>query len=340
MKTLIIGDIHGCFNEFQELLARAGIVEGDAIIALGDIVDRGPETPEVLNFFRQQANARSLMGNHERKHVRGAHGEVKLAMSQIIARGQIGEAYQDALAFLETFPTYLELPEAILVHGYLEPGLPLEQQIVTVLCGTMSGDRHLKARYDRPWYELYNGEKPVIVGHHDYLRNGQAFVYQERVFGLDTSCVHGKTLTGLLLPDFTIFSVPGRGDLWNVMRKQYRQQHPVSRPGAPRKPRTAPVEPPAWDEESERMLQDILSLVKQENERVLAHLREQTGFENLKPRLQAKVYAEVIGKNPLATLLHLARKGELDAASARRVIKYPTRLNELWQIGLNSLHRD
>jgi predicted phosphodiesterase len=45
MKTLIVGDIHGCYLEFQELLARSGIAKSDEIIALGDIVDRGPETP-------------------------------------------------------------------------------------------------------------------------------------------------------------------------------------------------------------------------------------------------------------------------------------------------------
>jgi serine/threonine protein phosphatase 1 len=202
MKTLIIGDIHGCYIELQELLARSGIADSDTIIALGDIVDRGSDTSQVLDFFRRQPNARSLMGNHERKHVRAARGEVKLALSQVITRSQLGETYRDALLFMDTLPTWIELPDAILVHGYLEPGIPLSSQLATVLCGTMGGEKHLHNKYDHPWYELYNGEKPVIVGHYDYQRNGQVFVYQERVFGLDTSCVHGKTLSGLVLPDF------------------------------------------------------------------------------------------------------------------------------------------
>ena len=323
MKTLIVGDIHGCYIEFQELLARSGITESDAIIALGDIVDRGPETPQVLDFFRQQPNAQSLMGNHERKHVRASRSEVKLALSQIIARGQIGNTYRDAVAFMDTFPTYIELPEAILVHGYLEPGIPLGQQLATVLCGTMGGDKHLRTRYDRPWYELYADDKPVIVGHYDHLRNGQAFVYQERIFGLDTSCVHGKTLTGLILPDFTIISVPSRGDHWSAMRRQYRHQNPVARPS---KPKAASVASTAWDEESERILQEILEMVMQENERILARLREQPDFESLTPRQQAKVYASEIGDTPLATFLHMARRGELDFARARKVVKSSTQV--------------
>jgi serine/threonine protein phosphatase 1 len=83
MKTFVIGDIHGCFTELQELLDKAGIADDDRIIALGDIVDRGPYTPQVLEFFCNSTSRLSLMGNHERKHVRGARHEVRLALSQI-----------------------------------------------------------------------------------------------------------------------------------------------------------------------------------------------------------------------------------------------------------------
>lgn len=314
VKTLIIGDVHGCYNELQDLLARSGISDNDAIIALGDIVDRGPDTLRVLDFFRNRPNARSLMGNHERKHVRGARGQVKLALSQVITRAQLRENYAEALRFMETLPTWIELPEVILVHGYLEPGIPLENQQATVLCGTMSGDRYLQKTYDRPWYELYQGDKPVITGHLDYLENGQAFVYQDRVFGLDTSCVHGKVLTGLVIPDFTLVSVPSRGDHWRAVRMQYRQ---LAMSGKPALQRPAP----AWDGESEKLLQELIDYAGQENERVIAHLRETDVFEDLPPRQQAKAYAAEVGESPLAPLLHLARRGELDLERAKKILK-------------------
>lgn len=326
MKTLIIGDIHGCYIELQELLARSGIADSDEVIALGDIVDRGPETPQVLDFFRRQPNARSLMGNHERKHVRAARGEVKLALSQIITRDQTDQTYHDAILFMNTFPIWIEMPEVILVHGCLEPGIPLGEQFATVLCGTMSGEKYLRSKYDCTWYELYKGDKPVIVGHYDYQKNGQPFVYQERVFGLDTSCVHGKTLTGLILPDFTIVSVPSRGNHWSAILLQYRQQHPVTRPS---KSKAISVVSTDWDEESERLLQQILDQVTQENEQVLARLREMNDFECLTPRQQAKVYMAEIGETPLATLMHLARKGELDLVRAHKVVKNPSQLSKI-----------
>lgn len=81
MKTLAIGDIHGCYAELQDLLEEAELTHGDRIIALGDIVDRGPETPEVLDFFHTHLGASSLMGNHERKHIRSLRGELQPAVN-------------------------------------------------------------------------------------------------------------------------------------------------------------------------------------------------------------------------------------------------------------------
>ena len=167
MQTLVIGDIHGCYFELQTLLDKAGLNDGDSIVSLGDFVDRGPETPQVLDFLQNTPHTRALMGNHERKHVRAARGELSLAISQKISRQQLGEGYANAVAWLERLPLFLELPEVILVHGYLEPGVPIEEQNPTVLCGTMSGEKVLRERYEHPWYELYEGKKPVIVGHHN-----------------------------------------------------------------------------------------------------------------------------------------------------------------------------
>ena len=118
MQTLVIGDIHGCYVELLTLLEKAGLSDGDSIIAVGDIVDRGPETPQVLDFFQQTPNAHTLMGNHERKHVRGARHEVKLALSQLISQQQFGDSYPDAVAWMGTLPLYIELAEAVICLLY------------------------------------------------------------------------------------------------------------------------------------------------------------------------------------------------------------------------------
>lgn len=223
MKTLVIGDPHGCYEELLDLLDKAALSSDDRIIAIGDLVDRGQGSAEVLNFFRSTPNAASIMGNHERKHVRWLRGEIEPAASQIITRAQIGEAeYPAAVAYMDSLPRYLDLPDALLVHGFYEPGVAVEQQRETVIVGTLSGEGYLRERYSWPWYERYDGPKPLIVGHRDYSDNlMQAVIYKERVYMIDTRCVYGGSLTGLLLPDFKLISVPSRGDHWMQLQRQY-----------------------------------------------------------------------------------------------------------------------
>jgi serine/threonine protein phosphatase 1 len=224
-QLLIVGDIHGCYDELRALLDAAGVADDDEIIALGDIVDRGPASPQVLAFFRTRPMAQSIMGNHERKHVRSFRGEIQPALSQRITRQQIGEAdYPAAVAQMAAFATGLELPEAILVHAFWEPGVPLEHQRESVVVGTLSGEAYLARTYPRPWYELYDGDKPIVVGHLDYLRTGHPLVYRDRVYGLDTSCCRGGALTGLLLPAFRMVSVPSRADYWGEARHRHETE--------------------------------------------------------------------------------------------------------------------
>ncbi len=325
MKTLVIGDIHGCYTELLELLDKAGLGEDDRIIGLGDIVDRGPDTPQVLDFFCNSPARLSLMGNHERKHVRGARHLVRLARAQVISREQFGATYAQALQAMEAFPLFIELPEATLVHGYLEPGIALEDQRDVVLCGTMTGEQYLRKQYGQPWYALYEGAKPVIAGHHDILRNGQPFIYQERVFCLDTSCVHGGNLTGLLLPEFRIVSVPSRGDHWREMQRKHAPLKPAAQKASP-----GLYLPQGWVDESEQTLAKIIALAQAEARRIWGDLQDRTGFCELTPRQQAKAYAAAVGRDmPWAALLHQVRTGEISLEAARRLFKSDLEMREL-----------
>ncbi len=317
MKRLIIGDIHGCYDELQALLDKAGLASGDEIIAVGDIVDRGPDTPKVLDFFRAQPNTRSIIGNHERKHLRSFCGEIKPALSQVISRAQFSDGYPGAVAFMQTFPLFIDLPEALLVHGFWEPGVPLDQQRDTVLAGTLGGEGYLKHRYGWPWYDYYDGPKPIIVGHRHYLGDGKPMILDDRVFAIDTGCVRGRTLTGLILPDFKIIAVTARENYWfRVSQTFVRTEH------------FAPGEIPAWDEEAEKLLTAIFDHIVREHEKVLTELKSDSSFDELTPRQQAKLYAEKVEGTPLRSWLHRARQGKLTTESLRRYFWHPERAEE------------
>jgi hypothetical protein len=218
-RTLVIGDIHGCIDELRDLLDLAGLGEDDEIISLGDMVDRGPDSAGVARFFRDHPRGSALRGNHEQKHVLSRRGRLQPSLSQNIVRRELGEeTHAQLCAWFSALPLYIERPDALLLHGFVEPGVPLPQQQPQVLMGTMSGERHLQQTLDRPWYELIDHPTPIIVGHRDYRRDGQPLVYRDRVFGLDTTVYSGGRLTGLLLPEFRILSVPARGDHWAAVR--------------------------------------------------------------------------------------------------------------------------
>ncbi len=225
MKRLVIGDIQGCHAELLDLIDKAALSDGDEIISVGDFVDRGPDSPATLAFFRDQPGRRAVKGNHERKHVRAFQGRTEPALSQMITRAQIGEKdYPSACMFMDSLPHYFDLPEAVIVHAFFEPGVELSAQKENVIVGVMSGEHYLKKKFTRPWYELYDGSKPIIVGHHNYTRSDKPFVHRDLVYGIDTGCCHGMALTGIILPDFRLVSVPARADHWKNVSDQYMER--------------------------------------------------------------------------------------------------------------------
>jgi len=355
-RTIVIGDIHGCYDELQALLDSVAPTNDDRIIAIGDIVDRGPDSEKVLEFFRDTPNATSIMGNHERKHIRSARGETRAASGQKIVRQQCGDRYDAWLAFMETFPRHIELPEAILIHGMFEPGVPLEQQKDTVVIGTLTGERYMSKRHPGPWYEHYDGTKPLIVGHHDYLRQGgEPLIHKDLVYGIDTGVAHGGRLTALILPEFRIVSVPSQGDHWTEQRRRYAVLAGSSRSNLDLNWETLAaiagsvgVEglPPFQRERAEhcarlveqcgRLATRLCNAVADLCASIFDKLEKADGWKDLDTKRRASRFALHVQGHPAATLLfkarkgrHKARAGKLDEAFVYGVAKTPRGLMTL-----------
>ena len=206
------------------MLDKAGITAQDKIIALGDLVDRGPDSMEVVHFFTTHKNAACILGNHEAKHINIFWGTLKPAPSQQLVIQKITTLeHAEMVNYFESLPQYLELDNAIIIHGMLEPDIPLKQQQKKVLIGATAGELLFKRKYEKPWYEYPHGDKPIIAGHHDYSGTGKPMVINDKIFLIDTGCCYGNNLTGLLLPEFRLISVKSRKNYWGIARQSYRK---------------------------------------------------------------------------------------------------------------------
>lgn len=118
-RTIIIGDIHGCFDELLELLEKVDLQPDDLLVSVGDLVDRGPAPGAVVGLFRARPNSVAVMGNHERKHVHGI-----FSYAQEITRLQLGERYTETVDWMRTLPYYFENDHVRVVHAAMLPGIP------------------------------------------------------------------------------------------------------------------------------------------------------------------------------------------------------------------------
>ena len=340
MRRLIIGDIHGCYQELCDLIAAAELTDEDEIISVGDLVDRGPDDAAVVRFFQTDPRARAIKGNHELKHIRWRKGELGPALSQRICRRTMGEAaWQDAVDWMETLPNSITLPEALIVHGFFEPGVDLEAQHHRVLCGTMSGQRRLSA-YGDHWFEHYDGDKPLIVGHLLYSAD-QPMIRPGRFYGLDTGCCHGMRLTGLLLPEFRIVSVPARADHWAQTRDRNADIRFVGiNPAALSWEKATSVlaslrsrknDGEAAEKAAE--VEAVLTAARQAQTTLLARVEVEhiaaiaaVTVDPSDSRAYARAYAGVIGKGSLTGLLHTRRSRGLTVADLERIFPRPSAL--------------
>lgn len=215
-RTIIIGDIHGCFDELTELLEKVELRPDDLLVSVGDLVDRGPSPGEVVRLFRERPNSVAVMGNHERKHVRGI-----FSYAQEITRLQLGDDYAGTVDWMRTLPYSFETDEVRVVHAAMLSGTPLADQKEEILSGTTSGERELAALFpDGHWHDHYTDAKPVVFGHHVVGR--EPLIRDGKIFGLDTGACHGWNLTALSVPDFTVHSVAARADHWAVAKREWQ----------------------------------------------------------------------------------------------------------------------
>ncbi len=238
----VIGDIHGCASELRTLLTELGwniTYDGDAAtgashpagrqaVFVGDLVDRGPDTPGVLRLVMgmvASGNALCVSGNHEAKLVRALKGS-KVTVSHGLAESLAQlEAEPDdfrkrALDFMDGLISHYVLDDGRLVvaHAGLKEayhGRSSGRVRSFALYGDTTGetdDYGLPVRY--PWAQDYRGQAMVVYGHTPVPKAE----WINNTICLDTGVVFGGTLTALRYPERELVSVPAEQEWYAPVR--------------------------------------------------------------------------------------------------------------------------
>jgi diadenosine tetraphosphatase ApaH/serine/threonine PP2A family protein phosphatase len=195
-RTIVIGDIHGCYDELLALLDKVQAGAEDRIIAVGDLIVKGEQNREVLDHFMSDARCSSVLGNHDRAILRYWRGKKKkLSEQQEACRSELESGRSRYEAYLASLPLTLDLGAYLVVHAGLRPGVALEDQSAKDLTNLRSLEGKAKTPKGTPWYEVYDGNQTVLFGHWPAptVRRGA------RAIGLDTGCVYGYELTAYII---------------------------------------------------------------------------------------------------------------------------------------------
>ena len=206
-RTVVVGDLHGCYDELVALVERVGLAESDRLICVGDLIAKGKKSQEVLELFMSDARFSSVLGNHDRavlEYLKRERKKKTLKDAQRKAAKKLKERRERYAAYLETLPPYVDLGSHVVVHAGLRPGVALEEQSLDDLTALRTLGEDREAREGTPWYEVYDGEKVALFGHWPAPEPRLG----PRAIGLDTGCVYGFKLTAYVVETGEFHSVP------------------------------------------------------------------------------------------------------------------------------------
>lgn len=223
----IIGDIHGCLDELVRLLGRLGYerTRGGGfqhpnmrrLVFVGDLVDRGPDSPGVLALVMHLVNAHGafcVLGNHDDKLVRYLMGNpvrmthgMQQTVDQLEGKDQ---TFRNKVAeFLRSCPTQISFQhlDLAVAHAGLRESMIGEtsrRARMFALYGESTGERDVFGFPIRhPWAELYRGTQAIVYGH----TPTHAPNWVNNTICIDTGCVFGGSLTAVRFPERQLVSV-------------------------------------------------------------------------------------------------------------------------------------
>jgi len=212
-KVFAVGDIHGCYRKLESLLGRIPIdPEEDVLVFLGDYLNRGPESKQVINLLlevkRKFRRCVFLLGNHEHSLLEYARtGDPDLLRvirplgveatlksygdKPIRSLRELSFLPDDHRDFLAHLLPYYRLDQYLFIHAGVIPGEDLE---------TSPLDRLLTVR--EPFLSSREPLAAIVVFGHTPFET--PFVTRDKI-GIDTGAVYGNLLTAVELPSLQFY---------------------------------------------------------------------------------------------------------------------------------------
>jgi len=180
MRTLAFGDIHGCFTSLETVWNEVKPSVDDHVVMLGDYVDRGLQTKDVINFLIEKSRSHKiefLQGNHEVKMLltRGYKNEFDAWLEHWDAQAtmdsypvtSVHDIPETHWEFLRTCKPYVETQTHIFVHACVEADQPIEQQNAYTLVHKKLMDEgpHCSGKTIICGHTAQSNHKPLNLGH-------------------------------------------------------------------------------------------------------------------------------------------------------------------------------
>lgn len=241
-RTIIIGDVHGCLRELQELIARLAPTPKDTLVFVGDLIHKGPHSARTVQWVQNLGvfsstgklfkNSRVvvLMGNHEERHIRWHGHEYWVSMGtpnpMLHTEGYAEMGINDSqIEWLKTTKLYHQGDGFLVVHGgvpmkmqKLPPstvegarGLPKRERTQALsmlrLRYQTSGGKQVAMGKERPqdhyWAETYDGRFGHVYFGHQAFDPAQFPRRYPHATPLDYGCVHGGMLVAAVIDNHT-----------------------------------------------------------------------------------------------------------------------------------------
>ncbi len=194
MRNLVIGDIHGCYQTFEKLLKKVELSKSDNLYILGDMINRGKRSKDVLNLIIKKKekgfNIFPIRGNHEQMVINLNDESPSLIKKYatyynsedlLNSRGYFKNKY---IVFLKKLPFYIETDNNIFVHAALD-----------LTCDNIFENKHfmLYSKHQRGNTKKLK-EKRLIHGHiPKKLESIKKHIKEKTsIIGIDNGCIFGS----------------------------------------------------------------------------------------------------------------------------------------------------